>query len=70
MRELIFLLLPFYVHLFMSVALLDYKQPRKPTLRFGKTSSTIDIRLALYKWLRWGVSFSYLVDMIFSMEGP
>jgi hypothetical protein len=65
-----FLLLPFYLHLLMSAALLDYKRPRKPTLRFGKTGSTIDVRLASYKCLRRGVGFSSLVDMVFAMEGP
>jgi hypothetical protein len=54
----------------MSAALLDCKQPRKPTLRVGETGSTIDVRLASYKWLRRGVSFSSLVDMVFAMEGP
>jgi hypothetical protein len=42
----------------------------RPTLRFGKTGSTTDVRLTSYTWLRRGVSLSSLVDMIFAMEGP
>jgi hypothetical protein len=42
----------------------------RPTLRVGKTGSTIDVRLVSYLWLRRDVSFFSLVDMIFAMEGP
>jgi hypothetical protein len=51
-------------HLFASVmfgALLDCKRPCKPIVRFRKIGSMIDVRLASYKWLRRGVSFSSLV---------
>jgi hypothetical protein len=54
----------------MSAALLDCKRPHKPILRFGETGSMIDVRLASYKWLRRGVSFSSLVDMVFCDGGP
>jgi hypothetical protein len=54
------------VHIYSIIGL---QAASRPTLRFGETSSTINVQLASYMWLRRGVSFS-LVDMIFAMEGP
>jgi hypothetical protein len=56
-----------YVHICRIVGL---QVALRPTLRFGETGSTIDVRLASHTWLGRGVSFSSLVDMVFAMEGP
>jgi hypothetical protein len=64
---LIVTLLFAYVHIY---GIVGFQAASRLTLRFGETGSTLDVRLASCTWLRRGVSFSSLVDMIFAMEGP